>query len=197
MIADRKELKELNESLAAENDQLRKDKKKPKVIIQTVVEYRDTGSVNNTVSQLDDDSYSLDFSYTSSDGIIGIDGSSDFNVRPYYLNSDSTKFKLKVEPGVTRFDTISVNLGLTLGITEDRDGIDRVFAKPNPYSDKIVIKEIDAVQLEEYYKSKYNKKKKPFSVGPYVGLGIGIGNSGQFVLRPSVGVGVQWKLFQF
>ena len=194
-IANAEELKSLNKGLSEEVELLKKQKSKPKVVIKTVFVYVDSGKVKNTVSKIGNNKYSLDFDYVDSDSIIGIKGKSEFKAYPRYTGNDSSKFVLDIRPGETKFDSIEVKIGITLGVKEDDDGVDRVFAKPN--SDKITIENLDAVQVEEFYKSKYNKKEKRFGVGPFVGAGVGMGNNGQIVIRPQIGIGVQWNLFKF
>lgn len=198
-VASRKELEKLNKDLYDEVELLREQKSKAKVVIKTKIVYRDTGSVHNDVvfvgRKLDKYKYNLNFDYVDSDNIMRLKGKSEFSVLPKLTTDGSDRIHLDVSPGRTIFDTIQVKFGLTLGVKEDRDGIDRVFAKADS-TDKIIITDINSVQLEDFYKSKYNKNKKKFSVGPYVGLGLGIGNNGQFVVRPQVGLGVQFSLFK-
>ena len=196
-VADAKELEKLNASLYAEYETLKKEKSKPKVIIKSKIVYVDSGEVNNVLSQLLKNKYSLNFDYKGSDSIISIVGRSEFKAFPKYNSDDLTKFKLDIRPGKTYFDSIRVSLGVTLGIKEDRDGVDRVFVKPYPFTDKIQFTDVNAVQLEDYYKSKYNKNKKKFTVGPYVGLGVVMGTNGQIQLKPQIGLGVQYSIFKF
>jgi len=198
LIANKKELEELNSDLKKEYDILKKEKSKPKVIIETKVVYRDTGSVTNTVAQLDSNKYSLKFTYLDSDGILKIKGRSEFFAYPSLL--DGSRTHLDIQPGNTFFDTTEIKIGLVLGIKEDRDGIDRIFAKTKPFTEKITFQNLDAVQLEEYYKSKYNKhndkKKGRLGVGIYGGFGFSADGSGVIRMGPQVGVGLNYQLFR-
>ena len=197
LVASSEELEALNKELYDEVKLLEEQKSKPKVVIKTKIVYVDRGKTENTVSKIGKNKYSLKFNYIDSDSIMGIKGRSEFKAFPVYKDSDSASFVLDIKPGETIFDTIQVRLGLTLGVKEDKDGTDRVFAKPDPNTDKIRIENIDAVQVEEFYKNKYKSKQKRFGAGPYIGVGLGTGNNGQIVIRPQIGVGVQWNLFKF
>lgn len=199
LLADKKELEDLNSDLKEEYDILKKEKSKPKLIVQTKIVYRDTGSVNNTVAQLDSNKYSLRFSYVDSDGILTINGRSEFFATPKFLDPSKTRLGLNILPGTTYFDSTQIKLGLVLGVKEDKDGIDRIFAKPKPFTNKITFEELDAVQLEEYYKSKYNnhkdKNKGKVSVGIYGGYGFNV-NQGIVRMGPQFGVGINYRLFR-
>lgn len=196
-ISNSKDLKDLNSDLSKELDLLKKQKSKPKVVIKTKVVYVDKGSVQSNVFNYGNNKYSLGFDYMDSDSIFSIKGKTNFKAYTKIEDGEKGTLSLDIKPGKTVFDSIRFNIGLTLGVKEDKDGIDRVFAKPSPYTEKIKIEDIDAVQVEEFYKDKYSKKSKKFSVGPYVGIGAGTGLNGQVVIRPQVGVGIQWNLFKF
>ena len=194
-VASEKELKELNSDLYDEVDEWKRKKSKVKVVVKTEIVYVDNGKTKNVASKIGKNEYKLAFDYTGKDSILIIKGYSDFKAYPIYKNGDTTKFNLRIVNGETVFDTVSVNIELTMGVKEDKDGVDRVFIKPN--SEKIKIKDLYSVQMEEFYKSKYNKKKKHFTVGPHIGLGVGVGNGGQFQLIPQVGIGIQYSIFKF
>lgn len=200
LLASKKELEELNSSLKAEYDILKKEKSKPKLIIETKIVYRDTGSVNNTMAQLDSNKYSLKFAYSDSDGILNIHGRSEFFAQPKFLDGSKTRLGLNISPGKTFFDSTEIKVGIVLGVKEDNDGIDRIFAKPKPFTDKITFEDLDAVQLEEYYKSKYNnhkdKKKGRVAVGIYGGFGFSTDGNGVVRMGPQLGIGLNYQLFR-
>jgi len=200
LIAGKKELDSLNKDLKEQYDILKKEKSKPKIIIKTKIVYRDTGYVKNTVAKLDSNKYSLKFVYNDSDGILKIHGRSEFLANPKFLDGSKTRLGLDIDPGTTYFDSTEIKIGLVLGIKEDKDGIDRVFAKSNPYTNKITFDNLDAVQLEEYYKSKYNnsknKKKGNVAVGIYGGYGFGTDGNGVVRMGPQIGIGLNYQLFR-
>ena len=200
LLASKKDLEHLNSDLKKEYDILRKEKSKPKLIIKTKIVYRDTGSVVNRVVQLDSNKYSLRFSYIDSDSILSIKGRSEFFATPRPLGSSGGRVGLNILPGKTFFDTTEIKIGLILGVKEDKDGIDRIFAKSNPFTNKVTFDDLDAVQLEEYYKSKYNnhkdKNKGKLSLGVYGGYGFGMSNYGVVRLGPNIGVGINYRLIR-
>lgn len=186
-----KQLEEDTSRLAQEVMKLKKDGSKPKVVIVTTIEYRDTGSVINTISQLDTNKYSINFNFVSSDGIFRLRGRNHFHATPY--EAGENKLGITFNSDKTFLDDISFDLNLTLGIKRE-EGIDRVFAKTN--SDKINITKLDAVEVEDYYKNKYFQKKKKFGVGVYAGFGTTI-ISNKVYVGPNVGMGIQYNFIRF
>lgn len=196
-IANEKELKELSYDLYEQLHNLKLQKSEPKVIIKTVVQYKNSGETTNTVSKLSENEYSLLFDYLDSDSVLSINGSSTFKVCQKFSDGDSTQFKLDVSHGVTKFDSVKVKFGLVMGVKKDTDGVERVFANPQPNTNKISVLNIDAVQVEDYYKNKYNSKPKKVSVGPYIGVGLNVSTNGRLQIVPQMGIGVQYSFFKF
>ena len=106
-----------------------------KYIIKEKIVYRDTGSVINVLTELENDKYSLNFNYASDDSLLIVKGRSEFTAFPYH--SDDDKLGIKLFPGRTFFDETKISIGLTTGVRKDEDGISRIFVTPD--SDKISI----------------------------------------------------------
>lgn len=192
LLTKMSELKNDTSRLAREILTLKKDGSKPKIVIVTKIVYVDSGSVNNSISQLDSNKYSVNFEYLSDDHVIFLKGRNQFFADPY--KTTDNKIGLRVRGDKSYFDSITVNIDLTLGIKKDGD-IDRVFAKTN--SPRISITQLDAAEVEDYYKDKYaEKKSKRIGIGPYVGFGVTAGQNG-LNYGPTFGIGVQYNFIRF
>jgi hypothetical protein len=192
LVSSINNLKNDTSRLARETIALSKEKTKPEVVIVTKIEYRDRGSVDNTITQLDTNKYSIDFLFRSDDKILSIKGRNIFYASAYDKLDKSIGLKLKSDK--TFLDSININLDLTLGIKKDKDNIDRIFAKTN--SDKVIIGQLDATEIEEYYKKKNNTKPKRFGIGPFIGAGMTISQTG-YRMGPTIGIGLQYNLIRF
>ncbi len=193
LMATMSELKKDTSFLAKEVIRLKKEGSKPKVVFVTQFVYVDSGSVENFITNHGEDKYSVDFNYQSDDSILSVKGRNFFQAKPYKISD--TQLGLTLKPGKTHLDSIRVSMSLTLGVKEDKDGIDRVFATAN--SPKITFTKLDAVEVENYFKNKYSdKKKKRIGIGPYVGFGITVGPLG-ISYGPTLGIGVQYNFIRF
>lgn len=194
LIADKNELKDLNKELWEELEE--EKKKKPKVIIKTEIEYRDTGSITNVISDLGNNNYSLNFEYLSNDSFLFVKGENNFSAKTFIINPDSNKVNLQIFPGTTKLD-YKFNIPLTLGIKTE-DGLDKIYIKTE--NEKFKVTKLDAVEVENYFKEKYNSTSKPkkFGFGFYVGYGLNLTpNTGVVKAQPSIGVGLQYNIIRF
>jgi len=177
-----KELEQTNSELYKIAEDLKKNGYKPEIITLTKFVFIDSGSVNNHLSILKDDQYSLDFNYKDSDSILSIKGKSYFMAKPFLKNiSSDGKYNLgiNISSNKTLFEEIKIKTGLVVGIQKDKDGIERVFAKSEPFSNKIMFENIDATQIENYYNNKYkDSRSKKFSIGPSIGYGVILNQKG-------------------
>lgn len=200
-FADLKDIKENNKELYAYFEEFKANGYKPEIVTITKYVFVDSGRVANKLNHVQGDKYSLDFEYQDSDSIIKIVGKSNFFASSYVKQVfPDGKYDLGInfKPDSTTFDKITFRSGLALAMGKDKDGIDRIIAKPHPYTNKIVIEDIQVAGLEEYYKKKYgNKKIKRFSAGPSIGYGITTGGGGVIGHGAYIGIGVQYSLIRF
>lgn len=191
------DLKELKRNYADLYADLQKEKGKVRVIIKTKIEYRDTGSVKNSVADIGGGKYSINFYYASSDSTAIVAGRNEVFAKIIKDKLDSAK--IVMSPGRTYIDNLNFKFSLTTGIKKDTDGIDRIFVTPS--TDKITITDIQGADVTNYMKDKCKdylpaQKAKRFGLGPYVGFGLGINGKGVQV-APQIGVGLSYSLFRF
>jgi len=200
-FTDLKDLKESNKELYNYFKELKKNGYKPEVVSITKYVFIDSGRVANKLYHVGGDEYSLDFKYNDSDSIIDIVGKSKFHASSYVkeiLPNGKYKLGINFKPDSTTFDKITFRSGIMISMGKDKDGIDRIIAKPHPYTNKIQIENIETAGLEEYYKKKYgNKKIKKFNLGPSIGYGISTGQNGTIGHGAYIGVGLQYSLIRF
>lgn len=191
LIADKKELKELNIGLYEKVEDLEKSipNMKPQVVIdyQTIIKH-DTVYLNTSLVSNNDSTYTITFTKdtTYSEGNSReLSGSISIN-----LEADTSKFNNVVVGEVELSKDIThMNATLVLG---NKDGQLKVWMESEyPGFEP---SEIDAVTLDPKIHPELRKlDKKRFSVGPYIGLGLGENLS----IKPSIGVGVQYNLIKF
>jgi hypothetical protein len=196
-MALRKSLVTTKENLEALNKNLYDEIKKIKgdVItihdVQTVLDV-DTQYVNNTVTVYADGNYSLDFKFdtTFSEG----------NYRKFSGNSffSIDSISHKINPGNTRINEDEMGFSFVTGLRE-KDGALEIFVNPK-YPDMKVTSIEGAVidpQKSDVLKSMFPDKK--WSVGPYLGVGIGAKVLGTPSFGPviNIGVGVQYSWWKF
>lgn len=186
LFSDIKKLKDLNIGLSEE---LEKEKGNVKIIEKVVVVYeKDTIYIDNTdVTQLNDTTYRLSWVYEHKDASIErtIIGENTFNI-------DSTRILYNART-IIKKDKILLNL--VTGIREE-DGLYKIFIrlKEKDSENFVTFKDIEGAILDEYILG--IKKKKRWSVGPYVGIGL---NSilPDVKISPSIGISVQYIIFSF
>lgn len=191
-ISDIKGLKKLNKELYDEVAKLKNGTgAKPQVIIKTITKIiHDTTYLNTDIIALNDSLYEINFSYdttfTGSNkrtiegvatiGLVYID-TSDYNL------IKRSNFKLTK-------DEMNIDATLALG---QKDGELKVWLKsdyPGFSTESIEAVTLDP-KIHPELRTLLNNKK--FTVGPYIGIGIGQ----NFILSPSIGLGVQWAVFKF
>jgi len=168
----------------------------PKIIIRPKIIYRDTGSVQSKLATFGNNQYALNFEYKSDDGILFTKGQSSFSAIPKLIDKEKGIMDLNVTPGLTKFTDTRIAFGLTVGVKEGKDGIDRIFVTPD--SDKITINDLKGADLTDYLNSKQDpKNKKRCSIGPYIGYGIVFGGQNAIHHGISVGAAFQYSLIRF
>ncbi len=190
LIADKKELKDLNRDLYDNINRLEKElNAKPKVVISYKTKIiHDTVYLNNEREFINDStvlvSFYKDTSYNKNnsrnlEGEILIE-----------LIKDSTDFNdIVINHVKITKDDIKIDGNLILGM---KDGELKVwFESSYPGLD---VDEIEAVTLDPDIHDELKKlNNKRWSVGPYVGIGVGE----NLKISPSIGIGIQFKLFKF
>ena len=192
LLADKNSLAQLNKGL---KDELDKQKGQvifiDRVVTETVV---DTHYVNNYLTAYGNNKFSLDWKY---DSIFSPD-----NYRKFSGNSFFTVDTInnRVIPGKTRINEDGLGFSFVTGLREKDKSLE-IFVTPKYPGMKIT--KIEGAVIDPY-KSEVLKKMFPdkkFSVGPYVGVGLGtgIGINGKPILGAmfNIGVGIQYSIIKF
>ena len=176
-----------------------------KYITNTEIEYINIGTVHNQVSELENDFYSLNTEYYSDDSTTYLKSSSTFYAKTLFLNPDSTKFDLKITPGITTYEEIRFKFGLTTGIKKDIDGIYRIFVVPD--NNNFTVTSLEGADVSNFFQQANVQNYKRWSVGIYAGVGVnynmwtadapGAPLSSPLGIGPSIGIGIQYILFRF
>jgi len=192
LLASKKKKEELNKNLA---DELKKVKGDVIVIhdVETVVE-TDTQYVNNYLTVYPDGSYSLDWKFDTT-----------FSENNYRKFSGNSFFKIdsitnKVTPGLTRINEDEMGFSFVTGLREKNKSLE-IFVTPKYPGMKIT--DIEGAIIDPYkstvLKNMFPNKK--FSVGPYVGIGLGAGYglNGKPIAGAmfNIGVGIQYSIIKF
>lgn len=190
LLTTKNNLEELNKKLY---DELKKIKGDVITIhdVETVVDI-DTQYVENTVTVYANGNYSLDFKFDtvfSEGNYRKLSGNSFFSV-------DSTS--RKVVPGQTRINEDEMGFSFSTGLRE-KDGSLEIFVSPK-YPDMKITNIEGAIvdpKKSDILKSMFPEKK--WSVGPYIGVGLGakVGGTPAFGPVINVGVGVQYSWWKF
>lgn len=190
LIADGKELKELNEGLGDEVDYWKKKKQKVEVVIKTEIVYRDTGSTKTILTQIGKNEYQLSFNYETKDSLLKIKGNNKIKVYPKILDASKNEIELNPVVSNTEFTDIQLNIPLTLGIKKEK-GTKRAYVKtPN---ENFRVSSLDAAEID----SELKKSNRRFGVGAFVGYGVSLDKQNVLRLGPSVGVALQYNIIRF
>lgn len=191
LISDRNGLKDLNKDLSEEVDYWKKKKQRVEVVVDTRIEYRDTGSTKTVLTKVGRNEYKLNFDYQSTDTILKIKGYNNIKVNPKIIDVSKNEVELNPIVSNTYFTDIEIQIPLKVGIKEEKGGIKRAYVKtPN---DKFKITKIDAVEIDDELK----KSKRRFGVGPFIGYGLSMDRTGVVRVGPSVGVSVHYSILRF
>jgi len=192
LLASKNNLEKLNKDLAEE---LKKVKGQVLVIqnVETVIE-TDTQYVNNYLTVYPDGNYSLDWKFDTT-----------FLANNYRKFSGNSFFKIdtvtnKVTPGITRINQDELGFSFITGLREKDKSLE-IFVTPKYPGMKIT--EIEGAIIDPHksdvLKNMFPNKK--FSVGPYVGIGLGAGYgiNGKPIAGAmfNVGVGIQYSIIKF
>jgi hypothetical protein len=192
LLATKENLEKLNKDLAKELDVM-----KVKVItIQKIAAKTkvDTQYVPTYVTIHEGGEHSLDWKFDTT-----------FSAGNYRKFSGNSFFKLdtinhKVIPGKTRINQDEMGFSFVTGIREKDNSLE-IFVTPKYPG--MVITDIEGAIIDPH-KSEVLKKmfpNKKWSVGPYIGVGMGggVGLTGNPIFGPvfNIGVGLQWSWFKF
>ena len=191
LIASKEELKDINTNLYETIDDLSKEIKNAKPIVITKYKTKfvhDTIFVESELISINDSTYNIKFSkdttYNENNsrhiaGLVTID-----------LLSDSSRFnKIKASSVQISKDEMHVDATLILGMKDDMLKVWIESKYPG-----FRVKDIEAVTLDPKIHPELRKlNNKKFSVGPYIGIGIGQ----NFTFQPSIGFGIQYTLIKF
>lgn len=166
-------------------------KKKPKVVIQTQVEYRDSSilvPVRNVGNQ-------LEFKYNPTlpdKNELSISGKIPFNLKIDSVKSaDRWVYSHNLITGDANL-SISQKIDLVTGLYKDpKTG--RVFVRASTTFPGVNFSDMQALDMaDSETKKAMREARKTFGVGAFAGVGAGVG-SGGFVLGPVVGVGLTYQ----
>lgn len=192
LIADKKSLKELNSELYDKVNGLEKSipNLKPKVVIdyKTKIEH-DTIYISSDLKTVNDSSYIVNF---KKDTIYDENNSRSLagEISIGLLADSISKFNnIEISDVKLTKDIVNMNATLVLG-TKDKNL--KVWLESNYPG--FEASKIEAVTLDPSIHPELKKlNNKKYSIGPYVGLGIGQNLS----LTPSFGIGIQYSIFKF
>jgi hypothetical protein len=192
LLADKKSLEKLNKDL---KDELDKQEGKVIVIERVVTETKvDTQYVNNFLSSYGNNKFSLDWKY---DSTFSANNYRKFSGKSFFIVDTLNN---KVLPGITRIDQDEMGFSFVTGLRE-KDKALEIFVTPKYPG--MTVTQIEGAVIDPY-KSDVLKKmfpNKKFSLGPYVGVGIGagVGLNGKPIFGPvfNIGVGLQYSIIKF
>ena len=167
-------------------DKIVKEDGKVKIIIETKIEYVDSGTTVTKIAQLDSNKYSANFNYKSMDSVISIKGRSHFYAD---IKKDKIgKSTVKITPDTTYIDEVKTTIGLTLCIKEIDD---KIKVSVTPDSKNVTISSLSG---SEIYVTK--KVPKRFSVNMSLGCGATI-NGGKINVSPALIFGIGYNFISF
>jgi len=192
LLSSKEDLEKLNKGLAEELD---KQKGKVIVIEKVITETKvDTHYVNNYLTSYQNGNYSLDWKY---DSLFSVNNYRKFSGKSFFIVDTINN---SVIPGKTRIDQDEMGFSFITGLRE-KDKALEIFVTPKYPGMKIT--DIEGAVIDPYksdvLKTMFPNKK--WSVGPYVGIGVGAGYglNGKPIAGPvfNIGLGVQYSWFKF
>lgn len=196
------ENKKLLESLQTEKN------KKPRVVIQTEIKYRDTSIYVPVTSTFDNNSPSLNFNYNPT--LKGKNKMSIVGHLPYSIYYDTCDVKVdsgginwSIQPGILPGKVhlqIEQKIDLVTGLIRDPK-TKQLYVRASTDFPGVSFSELNSIYLLDDVESKkaLRSARKPFGLGVTMGLGITAGSNGYIVRGPNLGVGLTYtpKFLQF
>lgn len=189
---------ELNEEQKKLIERLEIEKKKrPSIIIQTEVEYRDSSIVVPVRNVTGKDGNHIEFTHAPS-----LPGKNQLTIKgkiKYGIKADSVKneqgkwdYKYILEAGDVNL-SISQKIDLVTGLYKDTK-TGRLYVRASTTFPGITFSEMQALNMldDPATKKAIRSARKSFGVGAFVGAGIGFGTNG-YVLGPVMGVGLTYQ----
>lgn len=172
-------------------------KKRPSIVIQTEVEYRDSSIVVPVRNVTGKNGNQIEFTHDPTlpgKNRLTVDG----KIR-YEIKTDSSKneqgkwdYKYRLEAGDVNL-SISQKIDLVTGLYKDpKTG--RLYVRASTTFPGITFSEMQALNMvdDPATKKAMRDARKPFGVGAFVGAGLGFGSNG-YVLGPVMGVGLTYQ----
>lgn len=182
------EVKTLNKDLY---DKLIDVNGKPKVYIETRVEYRTKEPIylTTTTEKISDNDYHLKWNYHYKDA--GAEQNLEGYTQLALIKDTSKNCITNFASKETVITKNSLRLGLTVGVKDNAKGDStEIFVKS--LSPNFEVSDIQGVTIIPKVPKGYGKKTH-FGVGPNVG--ISIGPNGE--IQPTIGVGIQWNIIKW
>jgi hypothetical protein len=197
-----KENKKLLERLQIEKN------KKPQVVIQTEMKYRDTSIYVPVTSTFDNNSPSLNFNYNPT--LKGKNKISIVGHLPYSIYYDTCDAKVdsgginwSIQPGIVPGKVhlqIEQKIDLVTGLVRDPK-TKQLYVRASTDFPGVSFSDLNSIYLLDDVESKkaLRSARKPFGLGVTMGLGITAGSNGYIVRGPNLGVGLTYtpKFLQF
>jgi hypothetical protein len=213
LIAQKLSMEFFHSELSNENkkllERLQTEKnKKPQVVIQTEIKYRDTSIYIPVTSTFDNNSPSLNFNYNPT--LKGKNKMSIVGHLPYSIYYDTCNLKVdsgginwSIQPGIVPGKVhlqIEQKIDLVMGLVRDPK-TKQLYVRATTDFPGVSFSDLNSIYLLDDVESKkaLRSARKPFGLGVTVGLGITAGSNGYIVRGPNLGVGLTYtpKFLQF
>jgi hypothetical protein len=153
--------------------------------------YNDTiTNINTDSKQLNDSTYVLHWLYTRENRTL--EGQTMVNLSRHtdHIECDGKEYLLEKVLNLSSSGTDilrdEMKMKVTVGVRKNK-GYDEIFVLPN--NENVIITDIKGARIE--------KKKLRWSIGPYVGAGVGVNTNGTFTPSVQFGIGIQYNIIKF
>lgn len=172
-------------------------KKRPSIVIQTEIEYRDSSIIVPVRNLEGKDGNSLEFTYNPQlpeKNKLLVDGKIKYAVKTDSTLSEFGKwnYTYKLETGDVNL-SISQKIDLVTGLYKDpKTG--RLYVRASTTFPGITFSEMQALNMvdDPATKKAMRESRKPFGIGAFVGAGLGFSTNG-YLLGPVAGVGLTYQ----
>lgn len=166
---------------------------KVKIIWKTNTVYVNTGSVSNSVIELDNNKFSLNYDYYSNDSILRIKSKNTFYAETYKKN-DSV-YSIKTKPGISTIEKMELKLSFATGIKKEGD-IHKIFV--TPLDTGVSVTSLEGADVSSLLNPQpCPSDSKRWSIGFSVGYGAAFGKNNSHTLGPTVSFSLQYALIKF
>lgn len=168
--------------------------KNVQIIWKTKIEYRDTGSVKNSILKIDSNKYVLKYDYYNKDSTLHIKSTNNFYATPIVINNDLNKYSILFKEGLSTIEDMSLKINLTTGIKKEGD-LYKIFVTSD--NNNINVTKIEGADVTNLLMSKTILNKKKWSVGPNIGVGLCFSKDGKIHTGIQIGFSLQYALIKF